>query len=406
MWRSQSRGNPLTITESSDDDRSAHFSIRSIRSVLLSHRYPEGEELRWVGGVIKSWDAALVEITLEDGTTGLGEVGAGIMAAAAVPGIVDALEPYVVGAVFDGPLEVGDYLRTRTLFWARGGISSGVIGAVEIACIDAVGKRQGIPAYEVMGGRHRDEIRAYASGGLGSTFDEVRTWAETQAAAGFGTVKFRAMKDAETTLDLLSHVVPRLPSGVGFVLDAVQGSASATWSTEDAIRVGQAAAALGAQWFEEPAAAGDPIGYARVREAISCRVSGVESYSLVSDFERLFELDAVDIAQPDVSLVGGAAAFLKVAERANGFGLDTVPHVWGSGVTLAANLHTSLASPFVGLFEYCTLPNPLRQALLVHSIDAVDGFIGAPTAPGLGVILSEEIENAYPFAPGAGHVIR
>jgi D-galactarolactone cycloisomerase len=87
------------------------LTVTGMRAVLLSHRYARGEELTWVGGVIRSWDAALVEVTLADGSTGIGEAGAGIMAAQAVPGLVDAFRPYVQGELFGSPLEVGDHRR-------------------------------------------------------------------------------------------------------------------------------------------------------------------------------------------------------------------------------------------------------------------------------------------------------
>src|SRR5476651_138203 len=87
--------------------------VESVRPVLLSATYPPGKELTWVGGTIWSWDAALVEVTLSDGTTGLGEAGAGIMAAQAVPGIVTAFTPYLVGTDFANPLEVADHLRSE-----------------------------------------------------------------------------------------------------------------------------------------------------------------------------------------------------------------------------------------------------------------------------------------------------
>ena len=125
--------------------------VASVRPVLLSAVYPPGKELTWVGGTIRSWDAALVEVTLADGTTGLGEAGAGIMAAVAVPGIVSAFEPYLLGHEFAGPLEVADHLRSYTAFWSRGGILNGVAGAIETACLDAVAKRNGVPAYELLG---------------------------------------------------------------------------------------------------------------------------------------------------------------------------------------------------------------------------------------------------------------
>ena len=384
----------------------APFSIASVRAVLLSHRYEEGKELTWVGGTIWSWDAALVEITLADGTLGVGEAGAGIMAAVAVPGIVDAFRPYLSDVVFDSPLDVADHLRAYTAFWSRGGILSGVAGAIETAALDAVARREGVPAFEILGGAQRERIEAYSSGGLGSTFEQVSTWATEQVAAGFRTVKFRAMRDPDTTIALLDHVVPRLPGGAQFILDAVQACASDPWSLDDAIRIGHHASALGARWYEEPCQADDIDGFAAVRAAISTPVAGVESNATIREFADLIGANAIDIAQPDVTFVGGPAAFARVAAMASQSGIQCVPHVWGSGVTFSANLHTVLANPHVELFEYCTLPNPLREALVIEPVRFVDGHIHLPTAPGLGVELTPQLEAAFPFIPGGGHVIR
>jgi D-galactarolactone cycloisomerase len=387
-------------------DSDTHLTVAKVRAVLLSATYPPGSELSWVGGTIRSWDAALVEVTLSDGRTGLGEAGAGIMAAQAVPGIVTAFAPYLLGMEFSHPLEVADHLRAYTAFWSRGGIVNGVAGAIEVACLDAVAKRAGVPAYELLGGKKRDSIEAYASGGLGTTFDEITAWMFAQVDAGFETVKFRAMNDPDTTIALLDHVTGQLPDGVQFVLDAVQGCASSPWPVDEAIRVGRAVAARGARWYEEPCFADDMVGYARVRSAVDVRVSGVESNGTVREFAQLIAAAGIDIAQPDVTFVGGPRAFSEVARLARDAGLDCVPHVWGSGVTFAANLHTVLAEPNVDLFEFCTLPNPLRDALLVEPVGFEGGRLGAPAAPGLGVLLTPELEEKYSFVAGGGHVIR
>jgi D-galactarolactone cycloisomerase len=380
--------------------------VASIRPVLLSATYPPGEELTWVGGTIWSWDAALVEVTLSDGTTGLGEAGAGIMAAQAVPGIVTAFTPYLLDTEFGHPLEVADHLRAYTAFWSRGGILNGVAGAIETACLDAVAKRNGVPAYELLGGAKRSSIETYASGGLGTTFEQIAEWMRAQVDAGFRTVKFRAMTDPDTTLRLLDHVVGELPDGIRFVLDAVQGCASSPWSVDDAIRVGREVAASGARWYEEPCFANDLAGYARVRRELDVPISGVESNGTVREFAELISSGGIDIAQPDVTFVGGPRAFSDVAALASAAGLACVPHVWGSGVTFSANLHTVLAEPAVELFEYCTLPNPLRDALLVEPVGFENGMLSAPTAPGLGVALTPELERQFAFVPGGGHVIR
>lgn len=387
-------------------DLETTLRVQSVRPVLLSAIYPPGDELTWVGGTIRSWDAALVEVTLSDGTTGLGEAGAGIMAAQAVPGIVAAFEPYLLATDFAHPLEVADHLRAYTAFWSRGGILNGVAGAIEIACLDAVAKRAGVPAYELLGGRQRDSIETYASGGLGTTFEQIAEWMFAQVDAGFGTVKFRAMRDPDTTIELLNYVTARLPEGIRFVLDAVQGCASSPWPVDEAIRVGRAVAERGARWYEEPCFANDLDGYARVRAAVDVPVSGVESNGKVQEFDQLIAAGGIDVAQPDVTFVGGPASFSAVARLASDAGLDCVPHVWGSGVTFSANLHTVLAEPTVELFEYCTLPNPLRDALLVEPVGFDRGRLRAPTAPGLGVRLTPELEQRYAFVAGGGHVIR
>lgn len=384
----------------------ATLRVQSVRSVLLSATYPPGKELTWVGGTIWSWDAALVEVTLCDGTTGLGEAGAGIMAAQAVPGIVTAFEPYLLDTDFAHPLDVANHLRAYTAFWSRGGILNGVAGAIETACLDAVAKRNGVPAYELLGGAKRTSIETYASGGLGTRFDEISDWMFTQVDRGFKTVKFRAMTDPDTTLRLLEHVTGKLPAGVRFVLDAVQGCASSPWSVDEAIRVGREVAAHGARWYEEPCYADDLDGYVRVHEALDVPISGVESNGTVREFAELIASGGIDVAQPDATFVGGPRAFSDVAALASAAGIACVPHVWGSGVTFSANLHTVLAEPAVELFEFCTLPNPLRDALLIEPVGFENGTLRAPTAPGLGVALTEELEREFAFVPGGGHVIR
>jgi D-galactarolactone cycloisomerase len=380
--------------------------ITHIRPVLLQARFERGAELRWVGGRIESWDIALIEIETDTGFTGLGEVAQGIMAAQAVPGIVSALRPYLDGVEFSDSAQVGAHLRDHTAFWARGGIAAGVIGATETAALDAAAKSAGLPAWAVLGPSGQDSIELYASGGLGETFADVMSWVNTQLADGLDTVKFRAMKDPETTIDLMRTVAAQLPDGKQFVLDAVQGCASRPWQLKDAMAVGQVAESLGARWYEEPCRAEQIADFAYLRTRLGVAISGVESYANVEDFDHLIRAGGVDIVQPDVSMVGGPTAFRRVAAAAADAGLGCVPHVWGSGVTMMANLHVAFSLPSVTLFEYCTLPNPLRRELLSQPLQVNGSRVMRPTAPGLGVELTADIEDRYRYDPnGGGHVI-
>lgn len=380
-------------------------TISALRAVLLSHDYGDGPSLAWVGGHIATWDAALVEVACSDGTVGVGEVAQGIMGALAVPGLLEALTPMAVGLDADDPVTAASTLRDRTLFWARGGIASGVIGAIEQGLLDAAGHRHDVPAFELMGGAQRPSIELYASGGLGTTTDEVVAWATDQVAAGLATVKFRAMATPARTIELLYDVTAALRPDTQFVIDAVQGCARRAWSWDDAVAVGHVASELGARWYEEPCRADDVAGYAHVRTRVEVPVSGVESYSTPEEFDRLLEHDGVDIAQPDAAMIGGPSQLQRVAEHAAARGVRVVPHVWGTGVTLMANLHTAFATPGMDLVELCTIPNPLRDALLTEPLPRSGTNVAPPTAPGLGVALTPAVEAAFPFCPGRGHVI-
>lgn len=381
------------------------MKITGARAVLLSHKYPSEPRLEWVGGHIESWDAALVQIGTDEGLTGLGEVAQGIMGAVAVPGVLDGLLPMLIGQDVADPTGVADDLRDRNVFWARGALCSGVIAAVEAACWDVLGKARDKPVYELLGGAQHDEIELYASGGLGTSFEEVASWCAGMHDRGFRTVKFRAQGSPDRTIELLHAVAPSLPDDTQFVLDAVQGCARRPWSTNEAVRVGEVVGALDGRWYEEPARAEDLDGYAAVRRAVEAPISGVESYTSSHEFARLIERDGVDIVQPDAAMVGGPGELRRVAAMAEARGLGCVPHVWGTAGTIMANLHTAFATPNMPLFEMCTIPNPLREALFVQPLDITNGRVHPPTAPGLGIALTDEIEAHFPFIPGGGHVI-
>lgn len=381
------------------------MKIVDVRTALFSYEYPAEARMVWPGGEIRSWDAALVEVTTDGGVTGVGEVAQGIMAAVAIPGVVQALKPYLLGLGECLPVRVGDALRSRTLFWSRGGLVSGVIGAIEAACFDAEGKQLGVPAYELLGGKRRERVSVYASGGIGPDNAAVLRWARRQEEAGFNLIKFRARPTAADTVRLLEDVVPQLQTGTNFIIDAVQGSANRHWTHENAIRVGKVAGERGAMWYEEPCRADDVGGYATVRAAVEVPVSGVESFSRVEDFENLVSVGGVDILQPDVGMVGGLKAFREVDEIADAHGLRCVPHVWGTAVAFMQNLHVVAASRTMELIELCTLPNPLRDALYIDLPGVMDGQIAIPASPGLGVRSIDELGNQFPFKSLGGHLI-
>ncbi|MGQ4513138.1 enolase C-terminal domain-like protein [Streptomyces sp. DW26H14] len=382
------------------------MKIRSIRSVLLSHDNSGHPPLEWVGGRIWAWNAALVEVTTEAGARGLGEVSQSTMAAEAVPGLLSAFEPYLPAGDFRA-VDIGDHLRAYTRFWARGGIASGVVAAIEMACLDAEARESGVPLWQHLAEDPNavpETVRGYASGGLGVTNEQIREWVGQQEDAGFGIVKIRAMRDPRTTVELLEYLARRLSPGTKVALDLVQGCSSHPWRVEDAVAVGRAFQdTLPYAWFEEPCAAEDIAGYAAVTRALKVPVSGVESYSVIQDFEHLTAAHGVRVVQPDVGMIGGFADFRRVVEQSTARGLDAIPHVWGSGVQLLNSTHVAFALG-MPLVEVCTLRNPMREATQAAPFPIRRGTIARAdlSAPGSGALLTPEIEEEFAFIPALG----
>jgi D-galactarolactone cycloisomerase len=102
---------------------------------------------------------------------------------------------------------------------------------------------------------------------------------------------------------------------------------------------------------------------------------------------------AVDIVQPDVCGTGGLSEAKKVADMAAAFGIRCVPHVWGTGIGLAAALQflavlpygVTRRTPFEPLLELDRTEHPFRQAILDAPIEHVGGRVRIPDRPGLGI---------------------
>ena len=74
-------------------------------------------------------------------------------------------------------------------------------------------------------------------------------------------------------------------------------------------------------------------------------------------------------------------------------------HAWASGACVMANYHAAFTMPNCRWLEYPTQPNPLIRELMVEPLRVVDGYVLPPTAPGLGVDVTPELEARYPFRP-------
>ena len=101
-----------------------------------------------------------VQIYTDAGITGLGEAGNwGYLQATAAA--IEKFADYLIGK---DPFRIEDFNQNflRSVYF-RGSVIMSAISAIDIALWDIKGKALGVPVYELLGGKHRDSLRAYAS---------------------------------------------------------------------------------------------------------------------------------------------------------------------------------------------------------------------------------------------------
>ena len=153
-----------------------------------------------------SFNTCLVEIDTDAGLTGLGEakVGVGNLGnyAAVVETIQSELRPIIVGrdprditalweAMYNGSRAHYVAREGRTFpIVGRRGVTVSAISGIDIALWDLLGKSLGQPVWRLLGGRFRDKVPAYASGGwapVGAIGKQLRQYVER----GHRAVKMR-----------------------------------------------------------------------------------------------------------------------------------------------------------------------------------------------------------------------
>ncbi|MFC7141878.1 galactonate dehydratase [Halosimplex aquaticum] len=323
-------------------------------------------------------------------------------APSATPAAVDQMmEKYVLG---EDPARIEDLWQAmyRSSFYRGGPIHMSAIAGIDQALWDLKGKRFGAPVYELLGGPARDRVRAYQHVSVPSV-EEVDDPAAAAAREAEGHVAdgFRALKlvptpglelvDSPASVDAASEVVGAVREAVGAEVDVAvdfHGRASKTMAR-------QLAAALephDPMFVEEPVTPEHDHALPRIVESTRLPIATGERLYTRSDFRPLFEADAVDVVQPDVSNAGGITETKKIADMAETYDVSVAPHCPMGPLCTAASLQIDAA-----------VPNALVQEQILHKVegafryvenpgmfDVVDGFIDVPEGPGLGV----EIDGA------------
>jgi D-galactarolactone cycloisomerase len=307
--------------------------------------------------------------------------------------MVNSVAPWLIGEdpLRTDPLWGMIYARLRD-HGQKGVVIQGLSG-IDIALWDLKGKHFGVPCYRLLGGPLRTEVKAYATGlyrrKSGNPARYLAEEAASYVADGFSAVKLKVGFGVEEDAAMTHAVRDAIGDDVALMVDA-----NHAYDAVAAIRLGRMIEHHDIGWFEEPVPPEDIAGYRAVKAAISIPVAGGECEFTRFGFRELLASRAVDIVQPDTCAAGGLSECKKIADMAEAFGVRYNPHVWGTGIAIAASLqllavlppHTpNSLRPIEPMLEFDRTEHPIRQALLTQPIEHARGVVRVPDGSGLGI---------------------
>jgi L-alanine-DL-glutamate epimerase-like enolase superfamily enzyme len=340
-----------------------------------------------------SQDSVLVRIRTDTGLEGIGEADS---SPEVVKAIVDApfshniacgLREVLIG---ENPLEqerLWQKMYRRTMYFGRKGVGITAMAAVDMALWDLKGKHYGEPIHRLLGGKHHDRIKAYASILFGRDGQATREIGRKWIGAGYKAVKFgwepMGTSDA-VDIDLVRGARAGVGDGADLLIDA-----GCVWDARTALRRAQAFAEYDIGWLEEPLREDDVDGYVWLRDRSPVPIASGEGECGRESFRPFIDRHALDVYQVDLSRCGFTeAAYIR--GRVEEIGARLCNHCYTSPLTVAASLHWLCTCRDAFLFEDCVEDSPLRHELTVEKVQARDGWITVPDGPGLGVTLNED----------------
>jgi L-rhamnonate dehydratase len=345
-------------------------------------------------------DVLIVRIQTDDGLEGFGESDS---SPEVVKAIVDAPFSHNVAMglrhilIGENPLEqerLWRKMHAGTVYFGRTSVTVTAMAAVDMALWDLKGKYFGEPIHRLLGGKHFDAIKAYASILFGRDGQETADRARKWRAAGYQAIKFgwEPMGQSEK-LDI--ELVRGAREGIGdgtLLIDA-----GCVWDARTALRRAQAFREFDIEWLEEPLAQADVDGYAWLRDRSPVPIAAGEGECGREAFRPLIDRHALDVYQVDISRCGFTdAAYIR--GRVEEIGARLCNHCYTSPITVAASLHWLSTCKDAFIFEDCVEDTPFRNDLTLERVQADNGWIKVPNAPGLGVTLNEDFVRRHVIA--------
>lgn len=340
-----------------------------------------------------------VRIESDDGAVGWGEASLEGHAEA-VDGAIAALRDRFVG---HDPYRIEDIWQIgyRGGFYRGGPVLMSALAGLEQALWDLKGRALNLPVWEMLGGRVRDKVRAYAWIG-GDRPHEIGAAAKARKEQGFSAVKMNATAELGWigTPKIFDEVIARVQAAQAAGLD-VGLDFHGRVHRPLAKQLAKALEPLGLLFIEEPLLSENPEGLAQIASLVSTPIALGERLYSRWDFKPFFESGAVDIIQPDLSHAGGILECRKIAAMAEAYDVAVAPHCPLGPLALAACLQVAACTPNVAIQEmslgihYNVGADLFTYCKKKEQLTPLEGFLPIPTGSGLGVDIDEAVVREH-----------
>ena len=354
----------------------------------------------WVG----TRNQLIVKVETDEGIYGWGESGLSGREKA----VAGALEHYARFVVGRDPMLTGALWQEiyRSQYFEGGRVLTAAIAAIDIALHDIRGKALGVPVHQLLGGKQRDRVPAFAT-----TFAEPgpKMIEEAKILADLDWPCIRLVATGHSSGDVyeprksIAETVPWVIKTREAIGDAV------VLGVEYHHRLSVAEAASFCQklpegtidFIEEPIRDETPEAYEALRKMTTVPFAIGEEFSSKWQFLPYIERDILQFSRVDVCNVGGFTEAMKVAGWSEAHYIDMMPHNPLGPICTAASVHFGAAVANFAWLECRS--SPVEQAgfdstEMFPSQVKLDGaaYI-VPDGPGLGVEVDEKVAAAATF---------
>jgi mannonate dehydratase len=368
-----------------------------------------------------------LKIETESGIYGVGDATLNGRELAVASYLNDHVIPLLVGRDARRIEDTWHYLY-KGAYWRRGPVTMTAIAAVDTALWDIKGKALGVPVYQLLGGRARDDVMVYGHAN-GETIEDAVAAAAAYVRLGYRAVRLQCGipgvpnaygvgkkntltyepaekgKPLETRFSTESYlnVVPQLFARARQELGPdvhLLHDVHHRLTPIEAARLGKALEPYHLFWMEDPVPAELQESFRLIRQHTTTPLAVGEVFSSIHDCQQLIREQLCDYIRTSVVHAGGITHLQRIAHLAELHHVRTGSHGATdlSPVCLAAALHFDLSVHNFGIQEYMRHSDDTDR-VFPHAYKFAAGTLHPGDAPGLGVDIDERLAATYPYDP-------